>query len=126
MHKTFLMSFSDKRDYRQTDGQRYNGTDRHTFTPLDKRYSPIISSICGPNNIQNTDQECFKRCIARSDYLNSSHNERVSREEKEHAEKYDWIGIKFLISIRQIDRFEKQNNVSVNVYVNEGVSFYPF
>ena len=49
MHKTFLMSFSDKRDDRRTDGQRYNGTDRHTFTPLDKRYSPIISSICGPN-----------------------------------------------------------------------------
>ena len=47
MHKTFLTSFSDKRE---TDGQRYGGTDRHTFTPLDKRYSPIISSICGPNN----------------------------------------------------------------------------
>ena len=51
MHKTFLMSFYDKRDDRRTAVQRYGGTDRHTFTPLDKRYSPIISSICGPNNL---------------------------------------------------------------------------
>ena len=76
-------------------------------------------------NIQNTEQECFKWCIARSDCLNRGHNERVSREVKEHAEKYDWTGIKFPISIRQIDRFQKQNNVSDNLYVNEGVSFYP-
>ena len=53
MHKTFLMSFSDKRDDRWTDGH----TDTRTaiqidinLPPLDKRYSPIISSICGPNN----------------------------------------------------------------------------
>ena len=41
MHKTFLISFSDKRDDRPT----------YIYPPLDKRYSPIISSICGPNNI---------------------------------------------------------------------------
>ena len=37
-----------------TDGQRYGGTsvqiDIH-LPPLDKRYSPIISSICGPNKM---------------------------------------------------------------------------
>ena len=52
MHKTFLMSFSDKRDDRRTNGQTDIGTNRHTFTPLDKRYSPIISSICGPNKCE--------------------------------------------------------------------------
>ena len=31
-----------------TDGQRYRRT--YIYPPLDKRYSPIISSICGPNN----------------------------------------------------------------------------
>ena len=55
MHKTFLMSFSDKRDDRRTAVRRYIGTavqiDIH-LPPLDKRYSPIISSICGPNNKQ--------------------------------------------------------------------------
>ena len=44
MHKTFLMSFSDKRDDRRTHGH----TGIH-LPPLNKRYSPIISSICGPN-----------------------------------------------------------------------------
>ena len=56
MHNTFLMSFSDKRDDRWTAVQRYNGTSVHRYNttyiypPLDKRYSPITSSICGPNN----------------------------------------------------------------------------
>ena len=54
MHKTFLMSFSDKRDDRWTDGQTDSGTslqiDIH-LPPLDKRYSPIISSICRPNKL---------------------------------------------------------------------------
>ena len=52
MHKTFLMSFSDKRDDRRTAVQRYNTT--YIDPPLDKRYSPIISSICGPNNYKET------------------------------------------------------------------------
>ena len=54
MHKTFLMSFSDKRDDRRTDGHTDRRTDGHTdiqLPPLDKRYSPIISSICGPNKL---------------------------------------------------------------------------
>ena len=48
MHKSFLMSFSNKHDDRRTSGQRYRRS--YTYPPLDKRYSPIISSICGPNN----------------------------------------------------------------------------
>ena len=49
MHKTFLMSFSDKRDDRRTAVQWYRPT--YIYPPLDKRFSPIISSICGPNNV---------------------------------------------------------------------------
>ena len=66
MHKTFLMSFSDKRDDRRTAVRRYSGTavrryggtsvkrykPTYIYPPLDKRYSPIISSICGPKNIR--------------------------------------------------------------------------
>ena len=32
-----------------TDGHRYIRT--YIYPPLDKRYSPIKSSICGPNNV---------------------------------------------------------------------------
>ena len=39
MHKSFLMSFSCKHADRRT----------YIYPPLDKRYSAIISSICGPN-----------------------------------------------------------------------------
>ena len=101
---------------------KYQPLKGSSYIPLPKF---VQYSTYNLKNIQNTDQECFKQCIARSDCLNRSHNEKVSREVKKHAEKYNWTGIKFPISIRQIDRFEKQNNTSVDVYVNEGVSFYP-
>ena len=39
--QVFLMSFS----YMHADRRTY------IYPPLDKRYSPIISSICGPNNM---------------------------------------------------------------------------
>ena len=56
MHNAFLMSFSDKRDDRRTAVQTYSGTSvrryntTYIYPPLDKSYSPIISSICGPKN----------------------------------------------------------------------------
>ena len=66
MHKSFLTSFSYKGIAKkctsfsnefllqacgQTDIRTAVHTDRRTYIypPLDKRYSPIISSICGPN-----------------------------------------------------------------------------
>ena len=55
MHKCFLMSFSYKHADRRTSGQPNIRTTEHPdsgtyiYPPLDKRYSPIISSICGPN-----------------------------------------------------------------------------
>ena len=59
MHKSFLMSFSDKHDDRRTAVRRYRPTYIYP-PPLDKRYSPIISSICGPNKqvflFSNTNQ----------------------------------------------------------------------
>ena len=33
----------------------------------------------------------------------------------ENSEKFDWSGIEFPMSLRQIDKFEKQNPFSINV-----------
>ena len=46
----FILQACGQTDIR-TDGQ----TDKRTaiYPPLDKRYSHIISSICGPNNVTN-------------------------------------------------------------------------
>ena len=43
------MSFCYKHADRRTSGKRDIMT--YIYPPLDKRYSPIISSICGPNNL---------------------------------------------------------------------------
>ena len=71
MHKTFLMSFSDKRDDRRTAVHRYNTT--NIYPPLDKRYSPIISSICGPNK-SNTDIKTNNLSMQRSKIKKNSMN----------------------------------------------------
>ena len=64
MHKTFLMSFSDKRDDRWTSVQ----IDIH-LPPLDKSYSPIISSICGPKNHLPALAGCGSACTTTSPRL---------------------------------------------------------
>ena len=59
MHKSLLTSFSDKHDDRRTSGQRYRRS--YIYPPLDKRYSPIISSICGPNKFKLEKKKSWKQ-----------------------------------------------------------------
>ena len=42
-----------------------------------------------------------------------------------NAEKFKWSGIEFPVSLKQIDKFEKQNPFAVNVFGIEGEKFYP-
>ena len=74
MDKSFLMSFSYKHADRRTSGQQYIRA--YIYPPLDKRDSPIISSICGPNNEDDTEEEggCGDQA-----------NQRGGQEQADHA-----------------------------------------
>ena len=67
-------------------------------------------------NMKNSDQECFKWCVARTGCMDQVNKDRVSDRVKEEALKYDWSGITFPTPLNQLDRFEKQNEVAVSVY----------
>jgi hypothetical protein len=67
-------------------------------------------------NMKNSDQECFKWCVARSGCLERSNNDRVSSKVKDEVKNYNWVGIKFPMTIKQIEKFENQNDVSIGVY----------
>ena len=68
-------------------------------------------------NIQNkNDNECFKWCIARSECLDEDNVHRLSTKVREASKKYNWKGIEFPVQLKQISKFENQNDVSVNVF----------
>ena len=43
---------------------------------------------------------------------------------RKFADNYDWSGLKFPASIKDISMFETNNNISVNVLVTEGKDIY--
>ena len=52
-----------------------------------------------------------------------SHPERVSNL-REFADNYDWSGLEFSVSIKEIGKFETNNGISVNVLGLEGKDIY--
>ena len=76
-------------------------------------------------NPQNGDEECFKWAIITADKWTDidSHPERVSNL-MEFADNYNWSGLEFPVSLKQIGKFEAKNNISVNVLGLEGEDIY--
>ena len=67
-------------------------------------------------NPKNEDQECFRwAVIAALEFQNiESHPERISNLIK-FSNKYDWSGIGFLVSFKDITKFELRNQISINL-----------
>ena len=76
-------------------------------------------------NPQNRDEECFKWAIITVNRWMDidSHPERVSSL-REFADNYDWSGLEFPVSLKQIGKFEAKNDISVNVLDLEGKDIY--
>ena len=69
-------------------------------------------------NVQNKDNRCFEYAI-----LSSQHNKEIKTNPerpskyKEHLDKLNFTGIEFPVSLKDIDKFEKQNpEIGVNVF----------
>ena len=67
-------------------------------------------------NPRNEDQDCFKwAVIAASRWEDiDSHPERISKLKRFEAD-FDWSGIGFLVSIKDIKKFEFRNQISINL-----------
>ena len=79
-------------------------------------------AIINPNNDGN---ECFKwAVIAALEFPNiKSHPERISNLTK-FSNNYDWSGLEFPVSTKDIELFEINNDVSINVLAVEGREIY--
>ena len=73
----------------------------------------------------NEDQECFKwLVIAASKWGDiDSHPERISKLKRFEAD-FDWSGIGFPVSIKDIKKFEFRNQISINLLAIEGKQIY--
>ena len=73
-------------------------------------------------NPQNDDEECFKwSVIAASEICKDP---QCISNLKKFADSYDWSGLKFPVTIKDISMFENKNNVSVNMLVVEDRDIY--
>ena len=72
-------------------------------------------------NMKNeNDDECFKYCLGRWKNPVEKNPQRITSLLKKQCEVFNWEGISFPISWRGIDRFERQNDISVNVLGLDG------
>ena len=72
-------------------------------------------------NMKNeNDEECFKWCLGRWKNPVEKNPQRITSLLKKQCEEFNWEGISFPVSWRGIDRFERQNDISVNVLGLDG------
>jgi hypothetical protein len=77
-------------------------------------------------NVKNKDEKCFAWAVlsALHPVDRRNHPDRVSKYRKYYDE-YNWSGISFPTKITDISKFEKQNNISINVFGFESLSIHP-
>ena len=83
------------------------------------KFIPTPPEIANKNatiNMKNENDDCFKWCVTRALFPTKIHPERVTNELKEQATTLNWKGVNFPAEIRDIAIFEKNNNVSINVF----------
>ena len=95
----------------------------NTWIPLPKELADKKAII----NMKNKDNKCFMWCVQRALNLKNKNPERIDKELMEKEDNLNMKGIEYPVSLKDIDRFEKQNpNISITVFgFNEKNKVYP-
>ena len=83
-----------------------------SYLPLPEE---LRNSRKGLINIRNTDNECFRWCHIR--HLNplQRNPQRITARDKELVKTLDYSGVTFPVSIKNMDKIERQNKININV-----------
>src|ERR1043165_4738943 len=84
-------------------------------------YIPLPPELAGKKviiNMQNDDAEFFKWSITRALNPTDDNPHRITRDLIKQSEKFNWSGIEFPVAADAniISKFERNNNISVNVF----------
>ena len=102
---------------------KYTPIKGSSYIPLPLKYRNSNYDLI---NIQNKDNRCFQYCVARHFCRDEKHKYRVTNRLKAEVDKLDWNNMKFPVELNNIDTFEKNNKISINVYsFNNGLDLYP-
>lgn len=84
-----------------------------SYTELPRELS---NNAKGLINIKNKDKQCFRWCHIR--YLSPQDNnpQRIKKSDKDYIKKLDYSGTEFPVTISQINKIEKQNDIRINVF----------
>ena len=74
-------------------------------------------------NSHNDDEDCFIWSVIAAEKVGMKDPQRVSNLRK-FTDNYDWSGLEFSVSFKDIGKFETRNNISVNVLAVEGRDIY--
>ena len=74
-------------------------------------------------NPHNDEEECFKWSVIAAENAGMKDPQRVSNLSK-FKDNYNWSGLEFPVSIKDIRKFETRNHISANVLAVEGRDIY--
>ena len=74
-------------------------------------------------NPHNNDEECFKWAVIAAENTGMKDPKRASNLRK-FTNNYDWSGLRFPVAIKNINVFEKNNDISINVLSVENKDIY--
>ena len=66
-------------------------------------------------NVKNNDEQCFKWAVLAAVFPAKYNGERISWYTK-HEQDLDWTGLTFPVTLPDIEKFERRNEISINVY----------
>ena len=76
----------------------------------------LRNSMCGLINPKNIDNECFRWCHNRHLNPRKKNPQRITQSDRESVKGLDYSGITFPVTINQINRIEKQNEININLF----------
>ena len=84
-----------------------------SYIPLPEE---LRNSMKGLINLTNEDQKCFLWCHVRHLNPQKNHPERIKALDREYAKRLDYKGITFPVTINQISKIERQNQININLF----------
>ena len=99
------------------------------YSPLKgSSYIDLPPEIKNPKsliNIKNEDNECFRWCHIRHLNPQNKNPQRIKKIDKNLIKQLDYSNIEFPVTVKQINKIEKQNNIRINLFGYEEKQKFP-
>ena len=82
----------------------------------------LRNSAKGLINMKNKDNECFRWCHIRHLNPQDKDPQRIKKTDIKYIGQLDYSNIEFPVTVKQINKIEKQNNICINLYLQRKVS----